>query len=167
MDFNSYVVERFNNHVTFFYLQDYAWLLVLIASSDYRGKLRLLFTTHSPEYLRTEDRCGFWDPRPFISSPPDCNSPLQFVECAEELTEDSVDAKTVNKGEASVRAPSALECSGKENFPSLNVLYTGPMALENPPPLSKSSFIDLLKVSKSSLQSAILSRLVPCLMWLV
>ncbi|KAM7541223.1 hypothetical protein Aperf_G00000042162 [Anoplocephala perfoliata] len=127
-------------------MRDYAWLLVLIASSDYRGKLRLLFTVHSPEYLRAEDRCGFWDPRPsFSSSSSNFNSPLQFVECAEELTEDSVDATSVAKEETSVRAPSALEPSERESLLSLNVLYAGPMALENPPALSKPSFIDLLK----------------------
>lgn len=146
-------------------LRDYAWLLLLISSSDCRGKLRLLFTIHSPEYLRPEDRSGFWERRSAQSllttsydlSPP--YYPSVGVECTEELTEEITDtdfSKASLQEDAVISAESSgvLERNGSvlgidrersESMLPLNTVYTGPMALENPPPLPKSSFIDLLK----------------------
>ncbi|KAL5111695.1 TBC1 domain family member 9 [Taenia crassiceps] len=146
-------------------LRDYAWLLLLISSSDYRGKLRLLFTVHSPGYLRQEDRSGFWERRssqPLLTTSCDLAPPYLpgvGVECTEELTEEIADgdfSRASQKEDVVVSAKSSgvLEKSGSarsierehlESILPLNTAYTGPMALENPSPLPKSSFIDLLK----------------------
>ncbi|KAL5969067.1 TBC1 domain family member 9 [Taenia solium] len=145
-------------------LRDYAWLLLLISSSDYRGKLRLLFTVHSPEYLRPEDRSGFWERRSSQSLLTTCDLappciPGFGVECTEELTEEITDAdfsRSSLKEDTAVFAESSgvlerddsassIERAHSESILPLNTVYAGPIALENPPPLQKSSFIDLLK----------------------
>ncbi|VDK36832.1 unnamed protein product [Taenia asiatica] len=145
-------------------LRDYAWLLLLISSSDYRGKLRLLFTVHSPGYLRPEDRSGFWERRSSQSLLTTCDLAPPYVpgfgvECTEELTEEITDAdfsRSSLKEDTAVFAESSgvveredsassIERAHSESILPLNTVYTGPMALENPPPLQKSSFIDLLK----------------------
>nr|CUU00470.1 hypothetical transcript [Hymenolepis microstoma] len=77
-------------------MRDYAWLLLLIASSDYRRKLRLLFTVHSSNYILPEDRNGFWDRQSSASSFSSNSSP-PIVECAEELTEDTTVVGTVKE----------------------------------------------------------------------
>ncbi|VDD79515.1 unnamed protein product [Mesocestoides corti] len=143
--------------------QDYAWLLTLIASSDYRRKLRLLFTVHSPEYLRPEDRKGFWDRRP---APSDAALALASalsrpgdVECGQELTEEVAteeaaaeeedDPETLSIDSLSVldlNESEALRKKSASDLP-LQTVYAGPPALESPPPLLKPNFVDLLKSS--------------------
>uniref|UniRef100_A0A0R3T5N5 EF-hand domain-containing protein n=1 Tax=Rodentolepis nana TaxID=102285 RepID=A0A0R3T5N5_RODNA len=126
-------------------MRDYAWLLLLIASSDYRRKLRLLFTVHSPDYILPEDRNGFWDRRSSASSLSNNSSP-PIVECAEELTEETT-VVGIMKEEGSKCDPSSAPefRSRKDSFRFINVQYTGPEALEAPAALTKPSFIDLLK----------------------
>ncbi|VDM19645.1 unnamed protein product [Hydatigera taeniaeformis] len=146
-------------------MRDYVWLLLLISSSDYYGKLRLLFTIHSSEYLRPEDRIGFWEQHSSQSpSTASCDLSSSYlsgigVECAEELFEEitNADFNRVSRNENAVvssKPPDILKRNGgarsiEYEWPScrtaLTTIYTGPMALENPPPLPKSSFIDLLK----------------------
>lgn len=140
--------------------------MLLISSSDYRGKLRLLFTVHSSEYLRPEDRSGFWDRRSSQSLlTTSCDLAPPFlpgvgVECTEELTEAITDAdfsraSLREDAVVSIESPNALERNGSarsierehsESMLPLNTAYRGPMALDNPSPLPRSSFIDLLKV---------------------
>uniref|UniRef100_A0A5K3EHC4 Rab-GAP TBC domain-containing protein n=2 Tax=Mesocestoides corti TaxID=53468 RepID=A0A5K3EHC4_MESCO len=142
-------------------MRDYAWLLTLIASSDYRRKLRLLFTVHSPEYLRPEDRKGFWDRRP---APSDAALALASalsrpgdVECGQELTEEVAteeaaaeeedDPETLSIDSLSVldlNESEALRKKSASDLP-LQTVYAGPPALESPPPLLKPNFVDLLK----------------------
>ena len=87
------------------------------------------------------------------------------MECAEELTEETCGSSLAEKekrqsvtpaGTSYVNGGSEGDDSGEnivnrrnsESALSPNVIiYTGPAALENPPPLSKQCFIDLLKVS--------------------
>ncbi|KAM3175703.1 hypothetical protein ACTXT7_007998 [Hymenolepis weldensis] len=124
---------------------DYAWLLLLIASSDYRGKLRLLFTAHSPDYLHPEDRAGFWH-RGSPTTSLSCNNSSPIVEYAEELTEETAVDCTVKDEISTPNSSSAPECSSRtDSFLSLNARYTGPAVLEEPPALTKPCFIDLLK----------------------
>ncbi|VUZ47061.1 unnamed protein product, partial [Hymenolepis diminuta] len=130
-------------------MRDYAWLLLLIASSDYRGKLRLLFTAHSPDYLLPEDRAGFWH-RGSPTSSLSCDNSSPIVEFAEELTEETAVDCTVKDEISTLNSSSAPECSIRtDSFLSLNARYTGPAVLEEPPALTKPCFIDLLKVSQS------------------
>nr|CDS28274.2 TBC1 domain family [Hymenolepis microstoma] len=126
-------------------MRDYAWLLLLIASSDYRRKLRLLFTVHSSNYILPEDRNGFWDRQSSASSFSSNSSP-PIVECAEELTEDTTVVGTVKEEGSTCDSSSTPEClSRTDSFRFTIAQYTGPAALEAPAALTKPCFIDLLK----------------------
>nr|VZI45980.1 unnamed protein product [Spirometra erinaceieuropaei] len=147
-------------------LRDYAWLLSVIASTDYREKLRLLFSVHSPTYLRPSDRSAFWDKRPLPSegsaatSSPNINSSLLGfdVECGVEITEDSepdaVAGDSVNDSPPPSLNPTAVvedlpQCRSSCSTDSYhrvfcNSLYPGPLPSEVPA-LCRSPFIDLLK----------------------
>ncbi|VDL91828.1 unnamed protein product [Schistocephalus solidus] len=147
-------------------MQDYAWLLSVIASTDYRDKLRVLFCAHSPNFLRPSDRSAFWDKRPLPSESPALtgspNSTLSLfgfdVEYGVEITEDSetdtVAGDAVNdSSSASLNLITPVEdlpqcrssCSTDSyNRVFYNSLYPGPLPNEMPT-LSRSSFIDLLK----------------------
>ncbi len=126
--------------------------MTLHASSDYRGKLRLLFTVHGPDFLRRQDRAGFWDKRPSPST-----STLEFplssaftqhcsVECGQELTEEASDGETASVASAATSEDSVKQRRISADALSLKTPYKGPTALANPPALTRPAFVDLLKV---------------------
>lgn len=173
----------------YFVIKDYAWLLSIIASTNYREKLRILFAVHAHQYLHASDRAVFWEKRPVPSdslSTVIVNPSFSIesgIECGEEMTEelktneavvvppriapeadiseDNQSSKSSAELELGVQKPNR---SSRCDPMAYNTLYTGNLPLEIPG-LGRTPFIDLLKVSMTIFLthlSAKVNLLLPC-----